>query len=440
MSVYLSPRRLRLISSFLPCTLACSALLSVSAVAQTVDTLPIDEALRLAIAQSSQIAAAQAQGRAAREMAVAAAQRPDPVVKLGINNLPIEGADRFNVGSDFMTMRSIAVTQELTRTEKLEARAARSAREADIAATAERQAAAELQRDTALAWLERSFQQSLRELLNAHTIEAGRQVEAADALYRSGRGAQADVFAARAEVEMLRDRMDQADRAIGVATTQLGRWIGDSATRPAGPRPTFAPPAWAAGDLARHLLEHPQIAAAAQQEALAQTNVAIAQANRRSDWSVELMYSQRGSSFSNMMSVNVWVPFQWDQKRRQDRELAAAQAMTERAAAERENLQRAHEAEVRAMLQEWRSHEQRLIRYDSQLLTLARQRTDATLTAYRAGTGTLPTVFAARRTELDTQIERLRIEMDIARLWAQLTFLIPHPDRSSAPVAARIRP
>ena len=55
MSVHLSPRRLRLISSFLPCILASSALLSVSAAAQTVDTLSIDEALRLAIAQSSQI-------------------------------------------------------------------------------------------------------------------------------------------------------------------------------------------------------------------------------------------------------------------------------------------------------------------------------------------------------------------------------------------------
>ena len=415
-----------------------AASLHAMAFAQPSPTLPLDEATELATAQSSQIQAARAQGRAAREMAVAAAQRPDPVVKLGINNLPVEGTDRFSVGSDFMTMRSIGVMQELTRTEKLEARAARAQTEAGAAAVAERQAAADVQRDTALAWLERSFQQSLRELLTAHSVEAGRQVETAEALYRSGRGTQADVFAARSEVALLHDRIDQTDRAISVAKTQLARWIGDAAERPLGRRPAFTPPEWTAGDIGRHLSAHPEIAAAAQQEALAQANVAVAQANRRSDWSVELMYSQRGSHFSNMVSVNLSVPFQWDRKRRQDRELAAAQAMTERAAAERENRQRVHTAEVRAMLQEWRSHAQRLGRYDAQLLTLARQRTDATLTAYRAGTGTLPPVFTARRAELDAQIERLRIEMDIARLWAQLTFLIPHPQSEAAP-AARIR-
>jgi hypothetical protein len=33
---------------------------------------------------------------AARDMAVAAGQRPDPVLKLGINNLPVNGPDRFS--------------------------------------------------------------------------------------------------------------------------------------------------------------------------------------------------------------------------------------------------------------------------------------------------------------------------------------------------------
>ena len=35
------------------------------------------------------------------------------------------------------------------------------------------------------------------------------------------------------------------------------------------------------------------------------------------------MFSQRGSAYSNMVSLNVSVPLQWDQKNRQDRELAA---------------------------------------------------------------------------------------------------------------------
>ena len=117
--------------------------------------LSLAEAVRIATAQSRRIAAAEHQTQAARDMAAAAAQRPDPVLKLGINNLPIDGTDRLSLTSDFMTMRSVAVMQELTRADKRAARAARAEREVDAAVVAQRQALAQLQRDTALAWLER---------------------------------------------------------------------------------------------------------------------------------------------------------------------------------------------------------------------------------------------------------------------------------------------
>jgi hypothetical protein len=47
---------------------------------------------------------------------------PDPVLKLGLNNLPIDGPDRYSVTRDFMTMRSVGVMQELTRADKRSAR------------------------------------------------------------------------------------------------------------------------------------------------------------------------------------------------------------------------------------------------------------------------------------------------------------------------------
>jgi hypothetical protein len=34
-------------------------------------------------------------------------------------------------------------------------------------------------------------------------------------------------------------------------------------------------------------------------------------------------------------------------------------------------------------------------------------------------------VLEARRGEIDTRMERLRLEMEAARLWAQLEYLIP---------------
>lgn len=401
-------------------------------------SLSLELAVADATARSRLVSAAESQTQAARKTAAAAGQLPDPVLKLGLNNLPIDGPDRYSVTRDFMTMRSVGVMQELTRADKRSARVRRAEREVDLAKVARQATIADLQRDAATAWLERSYQESMRELLQAQIAQAELQVQAAETLYRSGKGSQAEVFAARGSVEQLRDGLALTERQVAVATTQLGRWVGENAQLPLGSRPALTLPAWTSGALAEHLTQHPQIAAAAQQEAMADSEAVVARAARSSDWSVELMYSQRGPAYSNMVSINLSVPLQWDQKNRQDRDLAARLAGIDEARARREEVQRAHEAEVRAMLLEWRSHEDRLRRYDASLLPLAMQRSEAAFAAYRSGTGPLPAVLDARRGEVDVRMERLRIEMDRARLWAQLNYLLPSHDGAQAkPEAAR---
>lgn len=85
------------------------------------------------------------------------------------------------------------------------------------------------------------------------------------------------------------------------------------------------------------------------------------------------------------------------------------------------------------MLQEWRSDRERLARYDSSLLPLATERTRASIAAYRGNAGTLTAVLEARRAEIDTRVERLRLEMGAARLWAQLNYLVPAGHDTAAP-------
>jgi outer membrane protein TolC len=430
------PQGLRLALSPVPVLVLSLALGSCPGFAQT--SLSLERAVADAAARSPLVSASDSQARAAREMAVAAGQLPDPVLKLGLNNLPVDGPDRYSVTRDFMTMRSVGVMQELTRADKRKARAGRSQREVELAQVARQATIADAQRDAATAWLQRSYLESMRDLMQAQLTQAELQVQAAETLYRSGKGSQAEVFSARGSVEQLRDALAQVDRQVAVATLQLGRWVGEGAQQPLEPRPVLALPAWIEGALAEHLAQHPQIAAAAQQEAIADSDAALARAERSSDWSVELMYSQRGPAYSNMVSINLSVPLQWDRKNRQDRELAAKLAGIDEARARREELQRAHEAEVRAMLQEWRSHEDRLRRYDASLLPLASQRSEAAIASYRAGSGPLTAVLDARRNEVDVRLERLRIEMDRARIWAQLNYLLPsHDSAQDKPEAAR---
>ena len=150
------------------------------------------------------------------------------------------------------------------------------------------------------------------------------------------------------------------------------------------------------------------------------------------------MYQQRGSAYSNMISLNVSVPLQWDRVDRQDREVAAKLALLEQVRAEREEKVRAHAAEVRQTIAEWESDRERQARYQRELLPLATQRTEATLAAYRGAKSSLLDVLQARRGEIDVRVASLQLEMETARVWAQLNFL--YPGGGTAPHGSRSIP
>jgi outer membrane protein TolC len=407
-------------------------LLSLTASAQTAPSLSLEQALQLAQDRSRQLPAQDALASSARHMAVAAAQLPDPVLKAGINNLPVNGPDAYSLNRDPLTMRSIGVMQEFVRGDKRSARAQRFEREAQASEAARALSLSNLQRDTTMAWLDCFYQARLLELLQRQRVEALLQIDAAQAAYRGARGAQADVLAARSALAQMDDRLAQAERQLATARSQLARWVGDAARQPLAELPDTSRVRISDVDLQSQLEHHPQVAVLARQEAVAQADAEIARSNQQTDFSVELMYNQLGPAYANMVSLNVSIPLQWDQKNRQDRELSAKLAVVEQLRSDREEATRAHVAEVQAMLQEWQSNRQRLERFDTTLLPLARERVSAALAAYRGGAGTLTAVLEARRGDIDTQMERIRLELETARLWAQLNSMtLAHEDKTA---------
>ena len=402
--------------------------LGTAAHAQAAEPLSFVQALNLAESRSRSLAAQEFAVLAATEMAASSGHLPDPILKLGINNLPINSADRFSLTRDFMTMRSAGVMQEFTREDKRLARASRFEREAETAAAARTVALANLQRDTAQAWLIRYYQVRLSVLLISQRDEAKLQIDAADTAYRTGRGSQFDVFAVRSAVAQIEDRMAQSERQVATANTRLARWVGRASDATSDVPPNMDTVPINSSGLLAVLAHHPGLALMEKQEQVAVAEVDIVKASKRPDWTAELMFSQRGPAYSNMVSINFSVPLQWNQNKRQDRELAAKLATVEQLRAQREETIREHFAEIQAMLQEWQSNRTRLIRFDSTQIQFSKERTQAALAAYRGGGisgGTLTAVLEARRLELDTRAERIRLELETAMLWAQLNYLTP---------------
>lgn len=408
---------------------ACSVW-AANAAAQAPLTLP--DAQRRAVERSRQLAAHDSAIAAAREMAVAAGQLPDPVATLGVNNLPVNGEDAWSLTRDFMTMRSIGVMQEFTGEEKRDARAERYQREAEKALAERATGIAAIQRDVALAWLDRYYAEAMAAAVAEQSRQARSEIDAAETAYRAGRGNLAEVLAARSALASLDDRASELGRRVSAAKIGLARWVGVAAEAPLAGKPAIDTVRLDRRALDADMAHHPQVAVLATQEAIAAAEVRLAQANRKPDWSLALMYSVRGSPYSNMISVNVSVPLAWDQKNRQEREVAAKLALLDQARAEREDMLRAHAAELRAMLAEWENDRERISRYEVELLPLAAQRTQATLAAYRGAKASLSDVLLSRRNEIDVRLQALQLETDTARLWAQLNFLVPEGDLAPA--------
>jgi outer membrane protein TolC len=399
--------------------------------------LTLQETLRLAARESRQLAAQDAAVAAAGEMSVSAGQLPDPVLRLGIDNLPVTGDDRFSTTADFMTMRRIGVMQELTRGEKRRLRAERGEREADRERANRSNVLANVQRDAALAWLERYYAEQTSAVLDKLAKDTRASVEAAEAAYRGGRGTRTDLVGAQSMLVMVDDRRAMLERQLRAARIALVRWIGADAERPLqGPPPDLGKLSLDVTRLDDELQHHPVLGALAQQVALADADVRLARAAKIPDWSVELAYQQRGPAFSNMVSIGLSVPLPIAPGRRQDRDVAAKLAMAEQARAQLDDALRMHTAEVRAMVADWETGRDRMRRYESELLPLAAQRTDAALAAYRGNTGTLGAVLDARRNETDTRMQLLQLATETARVWAQLNFLVPAQASTEAGVAA----
>ena len=169
--------------------------------------------------------------------------------------------------------------------------------------------------------------------------------------------------------------------------------------------------------------QHAPLALLNAQLDVTKTDVALARAEKRPDWSAELSYQKRGPDFSDMVSLEFRVGLPFFATHRQDPVIAGQLAMARAQEAEREAEIRMHTAEVRAALAEWRGGRERLEHYAAELLPLARDRTRAAVTSYGAGRGDLRGAIDALSEEIDTQLEFVELEGGVARAWAFLHFL-----------------
>ena len=404
---------------------AALILTRLASAADTGAPLALIEAVRLADAQSPAIAARRAAMDSATDAITPAGALPDPQLIAGVDNLPVSGDDAFSLTRDFMTMRKIGVMQEVTGGEKRRLRTARAqaaaAREAALL-TSEQLSVRE---SVARAWIACATAEQKVRLLHELEPRAQAEVAAAAAALSAGRGSAADGIAAKTAQAMLADRISQAEREAEDARTEFVRWLPEVGERPLGDAPDWTVLGMDPDSLAAKVTHHRELLAYDAAEQMANSEVALARAEKHPDWSVEFDYAQRGPRYSNMISLEFRVGLPLFAGSRQDPAIASKQAAVAQIEAEREDARRMHTAELRKTVAAWRSARERVARYESELVPLADARAETTLASFRGGRSDLQASLAAFDQVIETRIALAELRGSLGQAWAALHFAFP---------------
>ena len=385
-------------------------------------SLGFERALTLAVMQAPQLDARRAAVDGAGSAQISAGQLPDPRLAVGIENLPITGADRYSTTRDFMTMKRIGYAQEVPNAAKRQARG-----DAAEARTARERAALEVdrlavQRETALAWLARHFAERRLASLAALERENTLLQDTIASRVASGQALPADALLVRQEALALADRRDELTRDVAKAQATLRRWVGAAADAPLqGEPPALLPDPHHTPDTVNR---HADLAAFTPMTAVAEAEVRELEAAKKGDWGWELSYAKRGPAYSDMVSVQFSFELPLWAAQRQDPQIAAKRKELERIAAEREDLLRRSTEEVEARLAEHDELNRKLARLTDSALPLAAQRVQLLLASYSAGRADLGMVLAARRDSAELQLRLLDLQAQRMSLRARQAYLI----------------
>lgn len=407
---------------------ACILIISAAAPRAAAQALSLDEAIRIGEARSARLAAQSASVAATGELVDRAGQLPDPKLRLGLDNVPVSGADAWSLTADSMTMKRIGVMQEVPSSDKRRARSERVAREREVEQASLVLERAGLRREIAMAWYEVLYATRSLDALNGLANAAALQQKAVGAAIAAGRAPAADGFIAHSALEAVRDQVIDQERILARARIQLASFIGEDARRPVGAASDTAQLPVPVEALLRSLDRQPTLQVLESREALARSDVDLARSGKSPDWSVEFLFGQRAPYYSNMATLMFSVDLPVFAAKRQDRDIAASLAQVDRARALREEARRAYEAQIRTLAVDWESWNRRAARYDRVLIPLARERAETALAAYRGGKSELMAVVEARKAESEAQIGLNSALLERARAWAGLSYLAPQEE------------
>jgi len=365
-------------------------------------TLTLDEARRRALDQQPALRALEHSWRAGQLGALADGALPDPRLKLGALNFPTRG---FPGARDDMTQLGVSWEQTIPGGDKRRLRSERSHTEANLSLAESHGLMQTIVRDVGLAWSDLWLATANQHLYDELAAEHARAIDAGRSALGSGRGSQADVFAARLALNQVADRRLELAAQRERARAGIARWVPEAAALQLPEAlPVLAEPAPL--DALRAALDsHPQHEMHALQQQLADAEVALAREATKSDRTVEVGYYARGGGRSDMLMFQIAFELPLFAERKQESTLASKLRLAERAREQRADHLRQLRAELDSSYSEWRITGARIRNVSETILPDVRARLETLLAQYGAGGTPLASVLEARRALVEARMQ-----------------------------------
>ena len=394
--------------------------------AQSSAPLTLAEAEDRALDAEPGQAAFSARAAALSEQAVAAGQLPDPQLRVGLANYPIESG---GFSTEGMTQAVLGVRQAFPRGKS---RSLSAAKTASLATEMDR-AAASRGRDVLVAvrqaWLDTHYWQRAESIVGSSRPLFSDLLTVTESLFAAGRAQRQDVLRAELELSRLDDRLIDIERQQANARAMLSQWIGDGAERPIAerlPEWNVLPPF---ETLEAALAMHPSLEAADARIDAQVAAVELAEQSYKPGWAVDVNYGYRegmlpsGEPRSDFVSVAFTVDLPIFRGDRQDRNVQAALGERRAAVDSKEALLRSLASRLNAEYARWREFNRRIDLYQRRILPQASEQSDAALAAYRSDAGDFADVMRAYIDELDLELELARLYTERAQSYAVIANL-----------------
>ncbi|MBW9432530.1 TolC family protein [Atlantibacter hermannii] len=398
-------------------------LLVLTSAAAQAAALSLEQTLDLAQRYSAELSASRNQVRAYGAMADSARQLPDPELKFGIENLPVQGSNARRFTREGMTMQRVGVMQTFVSADKRERKADTLLAQSASASAQEQVIRAQLQRDTAQAWLDLALSekaaQAARQLLN----ETGRQIPVQRSGVASGSAAASSTLALQSALSAMRDNLTLAERDVSLAQTRLYQLTGETFDGVAGALPRYQRLPAEPQTLEQGVSAHPEVVLAAREADVAKARSAQSAVASKPDVGVEVYYARRAEAYGDLAGVMFTVGMPIFQSHRQDKDYAADVSRAMEANDRLSQATRDRVALVRSLVAEYQAAQTLWRRKQQEIVPLSQQRLQVVTAEYRSGQATLDAVLDARRSLLDAQLSAINAEKEMAQRWAAVRYL-----------------